>query len=276
PAGTELLASRSFVRTRRVSGWNAYRNGPTLELQLLKAGSVLSYANPEGFSADVLARLASGVGGERALGYGELAVHPSLLQDPQPRFGAPSASARPASPTQPNTALIRALVARSGRSHHGRSVDDLVQPALRELAQRWLAVRRYLALVPQREHGPGNSQWGALAQAAQQVSSVAALQRALLGDEGGLICRRKGVDNKPYTDEQWADSVPLSQDRTGSLATWVQETLAHWQAMDPPCSDALLLDAWQRLCHEARKSQLHSSEAALQRLLGTAATETLA
>jgi len=265
-AGVEVDLARTYLRSRRYSGWNAYRGGPEMERQVLAAGGVITLRSPGGFDDGLLARLARGIGSERALGLGEVLVHPAWLRSPRPEFGprpaAPAAAPGPAA-TGPDTPLLRALKQRAGTARHAENLQDVVEPALAALAARWRSVRRYLAVPARQPWGPGPSQWGALAQAGARAATLAELRAALLGASEGIVSRRLTAPQAP-AKEFWDATMPADSGGVLSLAHWVDDTL---QALgQAQTTDAARLDAWQRLCDTARRRQPHVDEAALGHL----------
>jgi hypothetical protein len=267
PADVSIERGRSFLRSRRYSGWNAYRGGPELERQTLAAGGVLTLHSPQGFDAATLARLARGISSERALGLGEVLLHPGWLRGPQPQFDDAPASAAPqpgagaAPQAPPPTPLLRTLAQRAGAARRSAGLDDVTAEALRRLAERWLALRRYLAVPADEEWGPGASQWGALAQAGARATTLAQLREDLLGSSGIVSRRADKHDAKVKVKEYWDATAPAANGEQHSLAHWVGETLDELARHGD--ADAPRLDAWQRLCDTVRRRQWHLNAAAL-------------
>jgi hypothetical protein len=272
PAGVTVDVRRSFLRSRRYSGWNAHRGGPEMERQVLAAGGVVTLRSPQGFDDALLERLSRGIGTERALGLGEVLLHPQWLRGLKPDFGTRAAAAGPASQPEParraartpDTPLLRVLAQRAAATQGADTLQGVVAQAQRRLAERWLAVRRYLAEPPERAWGPGASQWGALAQAAARATSIQELREALLGARDGIVSRRLAVAGAP-PKEFWDATAPGADGEPSSLAHWVSETLDTLQQVGE--AEAPRLDAWQRLCDTVRRQQPHVNEAALARLL---------
>ena len=269
PPGVELDTRHSFLRSRRYSGWNAYRGGPEMERQVLAAGGVVTLHSPTGFDTALLQRLAAGIGTDRALGLGEVMLHPRWLRGLTPQFDSASTAAPVLVPTRmqaasaPDTALLRLLAQRAGTVQQTGQLDSFIAHALQRLAWTWSTVRRYRAEPAARGWGPGPSQWGALAQAGARAVTLTALHDALLGAQGGIVSRRLAEPSAPAKDF-WDATTPGADGRPISLAHWVQETLHALQVLGD--SDAVRLDAWQRLCNTVRRGQPHVNEAALDRL----------
>ncbi|EGJ09046.1 hypothetical protein RBXJA2T_01895 [Rubrivivax benzoatilyticus JA2 = ATCC BAA-35] len=269
--GARLDLARSFIRTRRVSAWNAHRALPEVERQLLQAGSVITLQRDGGYVADELQRLAThGIGFGRALGLGEVLVDPPLLRGLHPSFDAAQAPIRPAEPAAAPAApagspLLAFLAARSRRSSHADAAAGFVADARRALLRRWSAIRRYQALAPETPMGPGPSQWGAVASAAMRCASVDALRIALLGAAEGNGAPRGAV---PAGDGHWDAMKAHERGADGgarrlSLRDWIAETLDALSADTRFAGDDARLDAWQRLCADARRLALHTGQAAL-------------
>ncbi|WP_119156874.1 type III-B CRISPR module-associated Cmr3 family protein [Caldimonas tepidiphila] len=254
-----LDRAASFLRTRSYSPWNAHRRRHEIERQVLCAGSVIALERPGGFTAQELQRLASGIGLGLAQGLGEVRLQSPLLATPQPVFTAVSvpAEAAPTVPAaRPASTLIGFLARRSGAAQRGSSAQDFVRQALRSLVEELGRIRAFVGCAPETPLGPGRSQWGQLATFARQADSLAAL-RPLLLDEAHGACRRG--------DETWDR---LGYQRAGdparrSLGTWIGEQLDALGAHPGLRGDAERLYAWQLLCGEARKLDLHTGAAAL-------------
>ena len=244
-----------------------------MERQVLAAGGVLTLHAPQGFDAETLARLARGIGTERAMGLGEVLLHPRWLRGLQPEFSPrtddgmatsrSTAAAQGSRAMMPDTPLLRLLARRAGTLEQADRLQAVIDEALTRLAERWQAVRRYLAVPSDRAWGPGASQWGALAAAGARAATLNELREALLGERAGIVSRRlaaAGAPAKPF----WDDTVPLADGQSLGLAHWVRDTLgALAQAGE---ADAPRLDAWQRLCDTVRRQQADLNEAALARL----------
>lgn len=268
--GARLVAAQTFVRTRRVTPWNAHRALPEIERQLLQAGSVLTLERPDGgFSeAECRALAERGIGGGRGWGLGEVAVQPMMLDDLHPVFTAPAV--KPPAPTQrptprvADTPLVAFLRGRSRALGHVDRADAFVQRALADLVVLMLKLRRHAALAPSAAFGPANSQWGLLAALAARHVSLDAFERALLGPEAGAVREN---------DEAW-DAHGLWFDDGGnkrvrhSLRVWLRQTVtALRDDLTTFDSDAARLDAWQRLCADARRMDLNENQARLEHAL---------
>lgn len=278
--GAVLVLEHSFLRARRVSPWNAHRALPEMERQTLVAGSVITLSRPGGFSAAALQPLADrGIGAGRALGLGEVAVQPRLLQTLHPVFEAPVAAQAAAAPSRDRTTaapvtpatstpLLAFLRARAPKGRHGDHARAFVESELGLLVQRWKSVRAYEALPPGREMGPGPSQWGLVAALAARHPTLAGYRIELLGADEDKT--PKGA--VPARDEHWDAHACRQRDAAGavdrqSLRTWLAQALDRLAANQDLASDADRLDAWQRLCADVRRKELHLGQIALDRVL---------
>ena len=290
--GAVLDMSRSFLRSRKVSAWNAHRKLPELERQVLEAGSVVTLVRQGGFPAAELQRLAErGIGTGRAIGMGEVAVHPGLLLALHPQFdthgGQAHASTVHASPAAPaRQAIVQAsplldyLRARSVGSAHADHASRFVTQSLDELVKRWRAIRQYEALPPKVPMGPGRSQWGLVGKLASRHTTLAEFRPALLPAEppgGARANTLPGLVRR--NDEHWdAHAAHTAANTAAQIATNSEggsqrRSLRDWLAdtIDTLANDALFasdidrLDAWQRLCADAGRLDLHVGMAALDR-----------
>lgn len=81
--GAEIVPSKTFLRSRRVSPYNSYFNTRMKEREVLTKGSVVTFKLQKPLSQDELAalqqKLAAGVGVFREEGFGEVLVNPGWL-----------------------------------------------------------------------------------------------------------------------------------------------------------------------------------------------------
>ena len=115
PAGSRWLPEQSFIRSRRYSLYNSYRQHYDREKQVLGRGSVLRYALPAGFTltADWVAKLQQGLGLGQEVGLGAVWVNPPLLQDVHAPAAWTTEAKVMSTPkpvlAEPKSTLIRAL-----------------------------------------------------------------------------------------------------------------------------------------------------------------------
>lgn len=273
--GATLVPERTYLRSRRVSAWNAARRQPEMERQVLLAGGVMTLHREGGFTQEEVSRLAQrGIGTGHALGLGEVWVQPPMLQQITPVFER----LEPAPPVAPtgavklpvvDTPLVRYLRARAAGAGHADKAQAFVEAGLQSLLQRWKAVRSYEAVPREQAMGPGPSQWGQVATLAGRHSTLQAYHTALLGD-GQPLDRRAprpdvAVSERDAAWDSHAASVPGSQGGAQrlSLRSWLDETLAALASDEGFAGDIDRLDAWQRLCAAARRLALHEGQTAL-------------
>jgi hypothetical protein len=263
--GIHLKPELSFVRTRRYSPWNAHRGSYQSERQVLVAGSVITLESDSAWTAEDLQQLQAGIGIHRASGLGEVCIDSPLLQGTNPVF-APAAPVAPAAPSaavrSPSDAasqrLLQLLQRRAGASQGRDAAEQWVHTQLFEgLLPCWQTLRNFLALDDKAAFGPGNTQWGMVADEARRASTVAELKAALLGADGmsGKV---------PAKDPDWAGDRALPQG-VKSLRGWLAEALDDLACHTALSSEAARLDAWQRLCTQARKGQGAKGQAELKR-----------
>lgn len=267
PEGVRVDSQRSSVRTRRYSPWNAYRNGPEMERQLLGAGGVITLVSDSGWSGPLIQHLTAGLGCDRAQGLGEVWVQPPLLAEVNPRFTAAARAPAAAPIARPDSPLLKWLTRDGATQPQSRS--DLAawsSTTLTALKQRWQTLRSYQAIPASAEWGPGASQWGALAAEAARASTVKDLQSALLGDDG--IVSRKLKNAQAKEDKKfWDDEATRIDNKPISLAQWVNDSLDALAACGSGSgAEAARLDAWQQLCSQVRQAQAHRNTDALAKL----------
>lgn len=216
PEGAQWLVSRSFLRTRRFSPYNAYRRGYDSERQLISRGSVLRYHLPRPLSTAETRSLADGVGLHVETGLGHVWIDPPLLATGQPRFAPASAQAhsprtasREVTVPRPVSVLIDALERRLARRHGGSLTVQTARRLYEDLCTRIREARRYKAVAPgvALADAPGRSQWGRLKEAASNLrrpDQQDALWRVLADPADGIVRARSGWDIRfgPAPDQQ--------------------------------------------------------------------------
>lgn len=275
--GARLDVERSFLRARQYSPWNGHRAKPELERQVLVAGSVITLERDTPFEPAELDRLAwQGVGTQRALGLGEVAVNHPLLASfhPEPEL----MEAGPAEPGAVGAALsaavpldaaqqswLKAVQARAGTTRHTADADEWARTQLDALCRRWLAIRSYQGWAPDRAHGPGATQWGGVARALDRAATWSEVQATVLAGDAAAV---------PENDDDWdrrehrapMAAVAGTGMHSPSLRDWlrgaVQNAQGQW-SLDPAAG----IDALKRLCQEARRHNLWSSEQVLRKEL---------
>lgn len=216
PEGARWLVSRSFLRTRRFSPYNAYRRGHDSERQLIARGSVLRYLLPRPLSAEETRSLADGLGLHVETGLGHVWIDPPLLATGQPRFSPGSAQAQ-ASRTgtgalaapRPASVLLDVLERRLARRTGSALAEQAARRLYQDLCTRIREARRYKAVAPGvvLADAPGRSQWGRLKEAASNLrrpDQQDALSRVLADPADGIVRARSGWDVRfgPAPDQQ--------------------------------------------------------------------------
>lgn len=213
PEGVEWDPSRSFLRQRSYSPYNAYRRSYDPQRQVIARGSVLVY-DTKGHTLDTQAvhRLQSGVGLHVEAGLGHVVVNSPLLADAEPRF-APLDHTQHADTSRPKagtpSALGNALRARARRlSGTGADIraDKIYRQWLKQLDQAY----HYNTFC----EPPGRTQWGGLKGLASDLrTDVERLQRELLDNEKGPLRARSG----------WGTRYGIGPEQT--LGHWLQAQL---------------------------------------------------
>jgi len=215
--GARVDWSRTFLRSRRYSPWNAARHGYDQEREVLTAGGVITLTGvDEGDRQALLRRLEGGWGLYREGGLGRIWVDPPLLATPQPEFESgpePASSAVP--PRRPEHPLV-AWLEGGDESWKGEGEQAAVdfESDYRRLMQ---AARRLAAVVGEDEvFGPSKSQWGAVLECAREADSAdTLLERLFQGD--GAVVKPKG--------EGWNVQVRNEEGSFQPLARWLQQRL---------------------------------------------------
>lgn len=217
PEGSEWLAAQSFIRTRKYSPWNAFRQHYDPERQVICRGSVLRYRLSDAKTVD-LTGLAVPFGRNREGGLGWAWVNPPLLAATHPVFAKPPISKSIAkSMTRPDTLLIRALSARAGMNTSGTGAGQLAASLFEQMLTKIRQARQYEALpvgvAP--EKVPGRSQFGRLKELASNLrQDKDALWNALSNSTDGMLSRNRSG---------WELSFGPQQDQ--KLGIWLHSEL---------------------------------------------------
>lgn len=153
--------TRSWIRTRRYSPFNAVRRRPDVERQVLCAGSVVVLEGPK-LSVDAEAalrtRIARGIGEHRSVGLGRVIVEPVW---PEILTPAQSAAVRGAAQL-PSDTLGHWLVRRQERARADAAAYDgakLIEAAMRPMRippSQWGEIRR---LAREARYRPDGTPW---------------------------------------------------------------------------------------------------------------------
>lgn len=226
PQGSVVDASRTFVRQRRYSPWNAVRHGYERERLVLHAGGVITVILPD--RADrgaLLQRLRAGLGLHRESGLGQVWADAPLLADRNPRFGERKAAMPKPDPVKPEHPLLHWLT-RQDESWKIR-IEREAEEKVCAIGNQIMAARHAAGIDTALPFGPSRSQWGRVFEAARESSGAALYDLLFNGDKA--IIKANG--------EGW--SIEVSQNgRWQPLAVWLKEQLqvasrpsrdyAHW------------------------------------------------
>ena len=204
----EILAEKSFLRTRRYSTWNAKKQSYEMERQVISKGSVLVYKLESALTEEHLNRIQMGLGLERQAGLGQVWLNPPLLANVQPKF---------ASYVEPLLEI----------SSEGKTKNESEKPALikwlenqqnQKASQQHFAkkakviARTYKSLMQNARDlkglnydvhiGPSHSQWGAVLAAAKSRNDLETFMNA---SDGSFKAKGEG-----WKDEFWQDTQLVS------------------------------------------------------------------
>lgn len=198
-----LDLSRTFLRTRRYSPFNAKRRRPDLERQVIQAGSVLVF-HVDTVSDERLQQLSRGVGEYLQDGLGQILVNPAFLATDQVQVQEAGRPQVPGELTPPDNDELFLWI-------QARHAERTRQEDAWKRASAWMEkVKHY--------HLP-NAQWGSLRDLARQAagrSDGAAWLRS-----GFVELSSKGVAALP---DKWGarlgrDSLKLSEVVAGLLSS---------------------------------------------------------
>jgi hypothetical protein len=219
PAG-ELVAKKSFLRTRRYSTWNAHKQGYEMERQVICKGSVLVYQLESPLTTEHLSKIASGLGVERQAGLGQVWLNPALLATKQPTFteskslvGRVQGLSEPAKEPE-LIAWIKRQQNDQGRKQNFAREAKRIARGYAELLQSARDLKGLDTSVP---IGPSHSQWGAVLAAAKSQQELATFMNAT---DGSFKPRGEG-----WKDEFW---------QCEQLVSFYQWFRGHYQQQSKP------------------------------------------
>jgi len=223
-AGYRIDPSRTFLRFRRYSPWNAFRGFPDAERQIVSRGSVITLARTGATAPDAapdLARLRAvlenGLGSGLAEGLGRVLVHPPLLASEHPDFPEN---------TEPEASGAR-------RSTASRPDSDPFLPRIeRRWANRWIEMeadrladffvaqwRRFAKPRPRR------SQWSQLRHIARSAASPEEFAKSF-----------EAFSSSGAASWKWKGTAPGEKAET-TLATAIRDAWEHLPHPDSSKSD---------------------------------------
>jgi hypothetical protein len=205
----KLNTTRTFIRTRNYSPYNAYRNSPGLERQVIVKGSVIVFEAPK--VTAVAQTAVQSIGLYQQDGLGKVAGNPNYLIEAHPAFTPASAPIHP-----PNTPAGTPSLLESDRVV--KVMTD--RYAVCQIATLALALGREWA-VRWQDSGLRKSQWARLRDAA--ISSQT--RTALLDTLEGIV--NHGLAHKHWNAEVrgkfLSDHIKEAINGNASLASQLEE-----------------------------------------------------
>lgn len=192
-AGWSLDLSRSFIRTRRYSPYNAHRRSFDGERLVVTMGSVLRFERGDGPALDenAMARLRdlerSGVGLHRQEGLGAVAINSWCLGEPT-RFLSKASPEHGRSAPVPADALARLMT----RRYVDTALTAFVHRIAEDYEKLFLKLYHEVAGEARRsgqrveDAAPTRAQWGEVRRAAGRAASIDGLRSALFDPNAGI------------------------------------------------------------------------------------------
>jgi CRISPR-associated protein Csx10 len=202
--------TRSFVRTRRYSPWNAFRGGYDAERLLLQAGSVLWITGAQG----QLREGRRSLGRHTEAGLGHVWIAPPLLMKDRLRVvddkdrksdKAPEDRGSTA-PTVPSTPLLSWFRSRAARLGGGVEQDRRVDALVSAIAALYARVSEELAPPEGIPVGPSSSQWRDVARLAETPMAAQVMKENEPPPRPAevLFGARSKLDERPgWSDPYW-------------------------------------------------------------------------
>jgi len=192
----ELVAEKSFVRTRQYAPYNSFRRSYDLDRQVLTQGSILTYKLTDQLSDTDLQTLQQGIGAytENGLGQVVLDKHFTLLEQDEVHLQTPKAHPQEQNVEEPKTALIAYLKEQALQREIDTTYAEKIDQLLEALQKLYQSIRNYNGLIPGQPFGPGKSQWGAIRNYATHAKDMAELHQKLFEGNDAFI---------KDTDQDW-------------------------------------------------------------------------
>jgi hypothetical protein len=193
----ELSPSRSFVAARRYAPFNSHRQSPSLERQVVCAGSVVVFtgkAMVQPANMDTLVR--AGVGAYRSEGLGRVLYNPASLEGLHPGFAPMPAVAETALPVpEPADGLFAWLKGWGANREAESEVEERVEDHLSQHQRVYVAASK-------KADRPTPAQWGNVRALARVAKNSAELEKLLFArlptPEGGGARPRSPEQREGY------------------------------------------------------------------------------
>lgn len=239
----DLCWSRSFVRQRTLSHYNAALRAYEPERAIIEKGSVLLFENAAHDGAAL-----HDVGRAREAGYGRVWIAPAWLSRDKPTAfkslsfaggNLPHMSKRnlPENVEKRVANAVGLLQLRSGAGGQGLRTQ-WAQEKADELRGLYVSAAA-LAGENETAAGPSASQWGGVLQVASEAKDSQALRASLFGDNG--LCKKKNKRNEIQIDEQWGILSVNDEGAFISFCAWLEAAAG---------SSNIDLDAFRLLARE--------------------------
>lgn len=194
----QLLAENSFLRTRRYSTWNAYKQGYEMERQVISKGSVLVYKLESPLSTEHLQLIDAGLGIERQAGLGQVWLNSPLLAGEKPHFEKSVAPLADKAEKPPKPATEPELIAWLRKQQGDKDSKQNVAREAKHIARGYQAlmqsVRELKGLDASVHVGPSHSQWGSVLSDAKTTAFIT------IFDERNGSCKASA---EGWKDEFW-------------------------------------------------------------------------
>ncbi len=217
--GCEIDWSRTFLRTRRYSPWNAARQGYDSERLVAQAGSVITLGGQPDDPGALQRLHENGAGLHREAGLGRVWVNPPLLATARPQFDEPAPPSRADDEVEKptNDPLIQWLERRADVDWR-EIVETLVRQHLALYNNAIDAARRFNGITGDVDYGPSRSQWAEVGNVARNQTGRKIFEDLFQGDKARI--KPKGEGWNIEIPAKKADQPPQK------LADWLKAKLA--------------------------------------------------
>ncbi|NKI33908.1 hypothetical protein HFP89_01855 [Wenzhouxiangella sp. XN79A] len=177
----EIDWKRTWLRTRRYSMWNQYRNGYGCERAVINAGSVITFKLCQSLDTTALETLAAGVGCHRECGLGQVLINPDVLTQERLVFKDSIASSEVPDAKRPDDPLIAWLESRTGV--RDIEIDRLAEQMSEHFMTQIERARRLAGVASDQWFGPSKAQWGTVLEAARHTPGERLFARLFEGEK---------------------------------------------------------------------------------------------
>ncbi|MGV6817456.1 MAG: hypothetical protein ACWA44_09360 [Thiotrichales bacterium] len=192
--------SKSFLRHRRFSPWNAARHGYDRERLVLEAGGIITLKLNGIAQEEAINKLQNGLGLYREAGLGKVWINPDLLLSTHPEFLEERDVTQPSEPVKPDHPLIVWLENKTNTSWKA-----VAEAKARQLESEYFdVIDQSIKLngIPDNvPYGPSKSQWGEISSRAKSRPANQLFDSLFNGESAAIKPKGEGWDIEVLDDQ---------------------------------------------------------------------------